>query len=104
MKQLWFCHCTAVAYSSLLTKYGCRIVALIGTLLASLGYISSSFTTSVTQLYFTYGIVSGEIPVYNNHSLTVERYNQGYNHKLVSSNSHKIDHLIFPFPTNNIVT
>ena len=39
--------------------FGCRMVALVGVLIASAGLLMSSFAQSVQTLYFTYGLMYG---------------------------------------------
>ena len=41
-------------------RFGARITAMCGSLLATLGLALSSFSVTVTQLYLTYGILSGK--------------------------------------------
>ena len=43
----------------LANKYSCRGVALLGVLIASSGLLLSSYATSLTMLYFTYGFMYG---------------------------------------------
>lgn len=45
--------------SALANKYGCRIVTIVGAIIASVGLALSSFATSVDYLIFTYGILGG---------------------------------------------
>ena len=40
-------------------RYGCWVVALLGTLACSVGLLSSSFVTSLPMLYLTYSLVWG---------------------------------------------
>ncbi|XP_078379334.1 monocarboxylate transporter 10-like [Oculina patagonica] len=40
-------------------RYGCWVVALLGTLACSIGLLSSSFATSLPMLYLTYSLVWG---------------------------------------------
>lgn len=40
-------------------RYGCWVVALLGTLSCSIGLLSSSFVTSLPMLYLTYSLVWG---------------------------------------------
>ncbi|KAJ8318884.1 hypothetical protein KUTeg_003975 [Tegillarca granosa] len=44
---------------ALVSKYGCRKMAICGGLLSSLGIILSSFANSVLMLCFTFGIIAG---------------------------------------------
>jgi len=50
--------CGPVA-SALTTRFGCRLTTIAGGLIASVGCLASAFTSSVGQLCFTFGIVSG---------------------------------------------
>jgi len=43
----------------LANKYGCRNVALLGVIIASSGLLASSYATSLTMLYLTYGLIYG---------------------------------------------
>lgn len=45
--------------SFLTDRYGCRKVTIVGSILASIGFIISSFTDSVEMLFFTFGIFAG---------------------------------------------
>lgn len=45
--------------SVLTTRFGFQIVVMLGGLLISAGTIATSFTTSVNQMYLTYGLVAG---------------------------------------------
>lgn len=46
--------------SSVMTaRFGFQLVVMLGGLLISAGTIATSFTTSVNQMYFTYGLVAG---------------------------------------------
>ena len=41
-------------------RFGCRMVAVTGAVISFIGLLISSFATSVTYLYFTYGILGGK--------------------------------------------
>lgn len=45
--------------SFLTDRYGCRKVTIAGSILASLGFVISSFSQSMEMLFFTFGILSG---------------------------------------------
>lgn len=45
--------------SVMTTRFGFQIVVMLGGLLISSGTIATSFTTSVNQMYITYGLVAG---------------------------------------------
>jgi MFS family permease len=45
--------------SSLVNRYGCRLVTIAGALLASFGLAISTLAKSITLLYFTIGICTG---------------------------------------------
>lgn len=45
--------------SFLTDRYGCRKVTIVGSLLASLGFILSAFSTSMEMLFITFGILAG---------------------------------------------
>ncbi|XP_061077732.1 monocarboxylate transporter 3 [Conger conger] len=45
--------------SIMVNKFGCRLVMLIGGLLASGGMIAASFATNIIQLYVTAGVLTG---------------------------------------------
>lgn len=40
-------------------RFGFQIVVMTGGLLISLGTITTSFTTSINQMYITYGLIAG---------------------------------------------
>lgn len=49
--------------SSVMTnRFGFRFVVMIGGLLISTGTIATSFTSSLNQIYITYGLVTGIYP------------------------------------------
>ena len=50
--------CGPVA-GALTTRFGCRWTTIAGAVIASVGCLASAFTTSVAQLCFTFGVVSG---------------------------------------------
>ena len=52
--------------SALSHRFGIRLTVMTGGVLASLGFVVSSFATSVTFLYFTYGIIGGRFLPYQN--------------------------------------
>lgn len=43
------------------SRFGFQLVVMLGGLLISSGTIATSFTTSVNQMYITYGLVAGII-------------------------------------------
>lgn len=45
--------------SFLTDRYGCRKVTIAGSILASLGFVMSSFSNSMEMLFFTFGILAG---------------------------------------------
>lgn len=45
--------------SALSNKFGCRVVCIAGSLLASFAFVLSIFSTSVTMLMLTYGVMGG---------------------------------------------
>lgn len=45
--------------SNLVDKYGCRTMTIIGGLVAGIGFVLSSISTSVEMLYLTFGLISG---------------------------------------------
>lgn len=45
--------------SFLTDRYGCRKMCICGSIIASIGFIASAFTTNMESLFFTFGIVSG---------------------------------------------
>lgn len=47
--------------AALVNKYGCRVITTIGTLTAFTGFIASVFAKSVLQMYFTFGVMGGEV-------------------------------------------
>ena len=60
--ELWVCLFVlqAVPASIVTDIYGHRIVAVIGSLIAFLGFFLSSFAPNVTVLYITYGLIGGK--------------------------------------------
>ena len=40
-------------------RFGFQLVVMLGGLLISSGTIATSFTTSINQMYITYGLVAG---------------------------------------------
>uniref|UniRef100_A0A1Q3FIP3 Putative monocarboxylate transporter n=1 Tax=Culex tarsalis TaxID=7177 RepID=A0A1Q3FIP3_CULTA len=45
--------------SNLVDRYGCRKMTIIGGTVATIGFVISSYCTSVEQLFFSFGILSG---------------------------------------------
>lgn len=45
--------------SALTTRFGCRTVTCVAGLVSCLGFVTSSFATSVSTLYFTFGVIVG---------------------------------------------
>ena len=45
--------------SSLVNKYGCRTITIVGALIAAFGLGISTMATSVTTLYVTIGLLAG---------------------------------------------
>lgn len=45
--------------SVLIERLGCRMTSIIGALLASLGFLITSFARSITLLYFSHGLLYG---------------------------------------------
>lgn len=46
--------------SALANKYGCRTVCIAGSLISSAAFVLSTFSTSVTMLMLTYGVMGGK--------------------------------------------
>ena len=46
--------------TKLADRYGCRLIAIAGSLIASLGFFASVFAPSLYMLYISFGIVSGK--------------------------------------------
>ena len=47
--------------SSLTNRFGCRMVTIIGALIASIGLASSAAATSIMTLYITIGLITGNL-------------------------------------------
>ena len=45
--------------SSLTNRFGCRVVTIIGALIAAVGLASSAAATSIISLYITVGLLTG---------------------------------------------
>ena len=45
--------------SSLTNRYGCRLVTIVGAVIAAIGLAASAFTPSVTFLYLSIGLCTG---------------------------------------------
>lgn len=45
--------------SNLVDKYGCRVMTIIGGLIAGIGFVLSALSNSVEMLYLTFGLISG---------------------------------------------
>ena len=43
----------------LVARYGERTVAIVGSVVASIGYISSAFSTNIYHLQITFGVIGG---------------------------------------------
>lgn len=53
---------TGIFFGGFVKRYGSRIVCIVGAVIASTGYVASSFSTDIVHLYLAYGIVSGNGP------------------------------------------
>lgn len=59
-KQLFVHHWSSGPLSSVMTnRFGFQLVVMVGGLLISSGTIATSFTSSINQMYITYGLVAG---------------------------------------------
>lgn len=59
-KQQLVYHWSSGPLSSVMTnRFGFQLVVMIGGLLISTGTITTSFTSSINQMYITYGLVAG---------------------------------------------
>ncbi len=59
-KQQLVLHGSSGPLSSVMTnRFGFQLVVMIGGLLISSGTIATSFTSSINQMYITYGLVAG---------------------------------------------
>ena len=47
--------------SALVNKFGCRIISIAGCSLVAIGFFLSAFASNVITLYFTIGILSGNL-------------------------------------------
>ena len=45
--------------AALAAKYGCRSISMLGSVIFSLGFLSSSYAKHIVTLYFTYGVMVG---------------------------------------------
>lgn len=45
--------------SALANKYGCRAVCIAGSFIACIAFVLSTFSTSITMLMITYGVIGG---------------------------------------------
>jgi hypothetical protein len=45
--------------SALANKFGCRIVTIIGSIIAAAFFVLSSFSTSIKMMMATYGVMGG---------------------------------------------
>ena len=50
-----------VVFGAMIDVYGCRLVALTGALVLSLGMLTSAFANSVGSLCVTFGVVGGRM-------------------------------------------
>jgi len=55
--------CAGPIASALTNKFGCRIVSVAGTLIASFGFIISIWAPNIWFMYFSFGCVSGACTV-----------------------------------------
>jgi MFS family permease len=46
--------------SALANRYGFRTVCMLGSALGAIGFVLSFFASSVTYLFFSYGVLGGE--------------------------------------------
>lgn len=45
--------------SALTNRYGCRLVTIVGAIVASTGFILSLFAPNIYYLFFSFGVLSG---------------------------------------------
>ncbi|KAJ8957426.1 hypothetical protein NQ318_004906 [Aromia moschata] len=50
---------TGPIMSSLVDRYGCRSMTIVGGIISALGFVLSSKVTSIGVMYFTFGIITG---------------------------------------------
>ena len=50
---------------SLVRYHGCRVVCVLGALLATVGFVASWLMDTIWGLVLTFGIIAGEIPHLN---------------------------------------
>jgi MFS family permease len=53
------CLLTGAVAGMLINRFGCRTVAMAGSVIATIGFCSSVFCTSTTALMITYGAIAG---------------------------------------------
>ena len=58
INQPWF---SGPIASSFVNKYGCRMVTIIGAIIAAGGLALSMFATSITYLFFSVGVCTGKV-------------------------------------------
>ena len=51
---------SGVGFGAIIDLYGCRVVALAGTLVLTLGLVTSALVNSIFSLFITFGIIGGE--------------------------------------------
>ena len=51
---------TGVLIGALISRHGCRVIAVFGTFFASVGYFVSAFASSIPILYITLGLIPGK--------------------------------------------
>jgi len=58
--------------SALTNKFGCRTVAIAGTLIASFGFVVSIWAPNIWFMYFSFGCVAGQYLSVVTHRLQVD--------------------------------
>ena len=47
--------------SVLVNKYGCKLVTVLGTIFASAGFLISIFAPTIWFMYFSFGVLAGNL-------------------------------------------
>ena len=66
-KTLTLLHITCILFcagpivSGLTNRFGCRAVAIAGSIFATIAFVASSFSNNITVLLLTYGFLGGNV-------------------------------------------
>ena len=62
LNTVGYCPALGPISSVLANRYGCRTVTIIGSVVASAGFVASTFSPNIYVMILTYGVIAGIVP------------------------------------------